>query len=138
MATFSGEVKAPALLVLDSPSQWSAALAKLSGQRVRVEIKRLMPKRSLDANAYLWVCYTILSEWCGHEPEELHEVLKAKFLTPHPDSLPSGVTLDFYPSTRDLDSGEMAAYTDKVRKFAAENGVDIPSPDEWRAAGGYR
>jgi hypothetical protein len=138
VATFSGEVKAPALLVFDSPSQWSARLAKLAGKRVRVEIKQAFPKRSLAANDYLWVLYTDLADWSGYEPDDFHEYFKEHRLPKREGTLPSGVKIEMRGSTTDCDSKEMLEYTDYIRNWAALNGHYLPSPDEWRQMGGHK
>ena len=131
MADFGGSVTAQGVLVLDDQARWRAQLAKWAGKRVRLSVTRRHSGRSVQANAYLWgVCYAVIAEWSGHDADEIHEALKEKFLVPHADSLPSGQTLSVRPSTASLDSKAFAEYVEHVRRWASEQGLYIPSPDD--------
>jgi hypothetical protein len=128
---FSGQITPLGRLVLDDEPRWRAQLAKWKERRVSVVISVRRQGRSVKANAYLWgVVYATIAEWSGHEADEIHEALKVKFLTPHPESLPNGFALEMRPSTASLDSKAFAEYVDKVRRWAAECGLYIPSPDD--------
>lgn len=103
------------------------------GWEVEVTVHRLQATRSLDANRYYWaVVIQLLSEHLGYTPDEMHDVLKMKFL---PKRLAlcdgNGVVLDEYVvggSTRDLSVEEFAAYIDEIQQWAREV-LDLIIPD---------
>ena len=122
---FRGQVIESAF-VPDDRSRWSWLLAKLEGKRAMVTVGRETQRRSLRANAYLWVINTILSEHTGHTPDEIHYALKCKIFG-HEDTQLGPVPKR---RTRDLDSVEFADYVTRVKVEAAALGCDIPDPEE--------
>jgi len=85
----------------------------------------------MSQNRYYWgVVLATLSEWCGHEPEELHDYLKRYHLDPVRREFPTGLSMRIVPSTTNLAVEEFSGYVDKVVQWAAEQGVNVPSPDE--------
>lgn len=104
-----------------------------------VRIERAHATRSLQANAFYWgVVVELLAEHTGYTPDEIHEVLKAKFLPKRlavcdgngeiRDELVIGGT------TTTLDNVEFSDYISRIRQWAVEDlGVVIPDPDpNWR------
>lgn len=55
-------------------------LAPLEGKRVVVTIEKQKSSRSLQQNKLYWVYIDILSKELGHSKEEMHELVKYKFL----------------------------------------------------------
>jgi len=103
----------------------------MEGKRVRVSIKREQHGRTLSANRYYWgVVLATLAEWSGHDPEELHEFMQQCHLGWRSRELPSGLGYSVRPSTASLTVEEFARYVDNVVKWAAEQGVYVPSPEE--------
>ena len=132
-ALFRGIVKA-GLFCPDDIVKHRGWLAKVEGRRVIESIKRENTARTMSQNRYYWgVVLATLSEWSGHEPEELHDYLKQKFLTPSDDELPNGTVIRVYPSTTTLTIEEFGAYVDRVVRWAADQGVYVPSADEVNA-----
>jgi hypothetical protein len=87
--------------------------------------------RSGQANKYLWaVVYGALAEWSGHETEEIHEAMKARFLFPRMVTMPDGSTTEIAGSTAALNSLEFGEYVDRIIRYAAECGVVVPAPGE--------
>lgn len=115
----------------DEAPQFAARLAHLEGRRVRVSVKRERVARTLSANRYYFgVVLATLAEWSGHDPEELHEFMKQSHLGWRSRELPSGLGYSVRPSTATLTVEEFARYVDNVVKWAAEQGVYVPSPEE--------
>ena len=82
------------------------------------------PDRSKQQNRYYWgVVLHLLSEHTGHDPEELHEHFLIE-LAPTVDGLKQSLR------TSDMDTAQMTDYIDKIRNFAAREGVVIPEPNE--------
>jgi hypothetical protein len=68
------------------PKQFKEYLAQLennqpNGQPVNVIVEKWKDQRTLSQNRYYWgVVLKIISDDTGHEPEELHEFFKKKFI----------------------------------------------------------
>lgn len=88
-------------------------------------IKEKIP-RTLKANAYYWVAVVgIPAQHFGYSVEEMHEALKWLFLRKFEEGKPETVR-----STTELSTVEFSEYVEKCRKWAAEEGLVIPDPDE--------
>lgn len=124
---------------IKAEARWLSGLARLLGKadsvRVTLHLEREKPRRSLQANAYLWaVAYPVLLEGlrqialdAGEEcpvrsVEHLHEVCKATFLAPV--SVAPGLV--DRPTTTTLSTAEFAAYVNKLVGYGAERGIWIP------------
>ena len=83
--------------------------------------------RSNPQNRWYWgVCIDLISEHTGFTPEEVHEILKHKFLTPK-----SLMGEQIYPSTTSLTTVEFKNYMEKIQRWASmELSVVIPDPNE--------
>lgn len=110
--------------------------AQLRDGHYELYVQRLRAARSQQANRYYWgVVIKALCDHTGYTPDELHEVLKQKFL-PKSLALLDGngdVKGEFVMggSTAKLKVDEFHAYLEQVRRFAAEElGVYTPDPGE--------
>ena len=103
-------------------------LASLEGQRVEAIVRKKRKQRSTQQNKYYWsVIIGILADFCGYDPEGMHEALKEKFLGSERDSH----GLKKIRSTTDLTTDEFISYTNQVVIWAAQNlSVYIPGPNE--------
>lgn len=77
----------PALYVIDSPDRRVRCAKRiealpLDGQIWEIRISPWEPKRSVEANRRLWALHKLAAEATGHSVDELHEMMKWKFL-PH-------------------------------------------------------
>ncbi len=121
---FAGHVER-GKLVLDAPAKYLVHLSKLEGKRVEIVVRRMRSQRSLQQNAFYWgVIIEILAAHFGYEPQEMHEALKFKFLRIHENELPT------VRSTTKLSTKEFGEYVDRVIRWAAQNNVYIPLPNE--------
>jgi ribosomal protein L39E len=90
----------------------------------RVELKEDRDNRSNNQNRYYWaVVIKTLSDETGFTPEEMHEVLKRKFLK-YNKVLPNGEQVGITMSTTDLDTKEFEEYMEQIRRFAIQE-LDI-------------
>lgn len=89
------------------------------------------PLRSTNQNSYMWgVCIKILSDSTGFSKEEMHDILKHKFLTVEKQTK-SGQVLQVTRSTASLNTSEMEEYLARIRQWAAEYlDCNIPEPNE--------
>lgn len=97
----------------------------------QVEIKENRNQRSINENSYYWgVVVAILSDYTGDRPEEMHEILKAKFLRRQVNF--GGEELILIKSTASLNTKEFEEYLESIRIFAiTELDVKIPLPNEY-------
>jgi hypothetical protein len=103
---------------------------------VEIEVTQRRASRSLEQNAYYWgVVVQMLSDHTGYTPDELHDVLKMKFI---PKRLAvcdgNGEVRDEFVlggSTRKLNTLEFGEYLEQIRQWAAETlDVIIPDPNQ--------
>lgn len=92
-------------------------------------------QRSTPQNKYYWsVVVGLLSEHTGFTREEMHEVLKRKFLSEIkmlPLKNKTWQEAEYSRSSTDLDTKSFEEFLCQVRVWAsAELGVWIPSPNE--------
>lgn len=94
-----------------------------------IKKQSLESPRSNQQNRYLWgVVYEILSEELGYTIDDLHEIMKSRFLNKpmrlwgEEDTIPR--------STTELNTVEMEKYLEDIRMLAAMNGINIPEPNE--------
>lgn len=115
----------------DLPSKFLVHLSKLEGKRIELVLRQEKSKRSLSQNSYMWgVVYEILSEHTGYTPDEIHAIMKFKFLR-----IMDERNNEYVRSTTKLNTAEMESYLDKIKKWAAQDlGVFIPDPGEVEAA----
>lgn len=115
----------------DLPYKYLVRLSQLEGKRVEVVLRQEKSKRSDQQNKYMWgVVYEILSDKTGYTPEEIHAIMKFKFLR-----IMDERNNEYVRSTTKLNTAEMEIYLDKIKKWAAQDlGVFIPDPNEVEAA----
>lgn len=112
----------------DDRNKFHKYIQSLSGQRVEVIIRKPKTKRSdLQNNFYWGVVIELLSKELGYDQEELHEILKYKFLKKN--SALNG--MEYVKSTAKLTTGEFEEYLDKIKRWSAEFlNIVIPNPNE--------
>lgn len=106
---------------------------------VTLTVEQATAARSPQANAYYWgVVVKALSSHTGYSPDEIHEILKVKFL-PKDVALLRGnghLIAEFVigGSTTQLGVSEFFEYVEQIRQWAFEAlDVDIPPPNPaWR------
>jgi len=94
-----------------------------------LHLKKKSRLRSNQQNRYLRALYTIVSGDTGWEVEEIHAHMGQEFLLI--EKKISDRIVRFVRSTASLDTKEMTEFIEKVRKFWAEEGILLPSPDDW-------
>ncbi len=106
-------------------------LWRFDGRKVQVRFEPPKRTRSTRQNSYLWgVCYSMIANETGHDPEEVHKWMSLKFL-PRQFITIAGEEQEVTKSTTGLDTREFEIYTERVRAFAAQElGLNIPLPNE--------
>lgn len=125
----AGEMRNGRLKIIRFP-----ALDGLKDGPVDITVTRKRATRSAQANAYWWgVVLAALSEHTGYTRDEIHEIVKAKFL---PRQLAvcdgNGEVIGEYViggTTTRLTTVEFGELIERVRVWAAEElGCEIPEP----------
>ena len=123
-------------LKLRNTERVSRELKAWRDTEVSITIEKKRATRSLAQNALYWGVYVeLLSEHTGYIPDEIHALLKAKFI---PKKLAvcdgNGEVRDEFViggSTRKLNKLEFGEFLRAIQIWAAEElGVVIPDPDE--------
>lgn len=105
------------------------------GAEVEIEVSQRRATRSVQSNRWYWgVIVQLISEHTGYTPDELHDVLKMKFI---PKRLAicndNGEVVDEFVvggSTRKMNSRDFSEYCENIRRWAAETlDIVIPDPD---------
>ena len=113
-------------LLLDNPTKYQQYIDSLSGHRVEIVVRKQKAKRSENQSRYYWgVVIELLSKELGYDQDEMHEILKYKFLQSNAMGLP------YVKSTTKLSTGEFEEYLSKIKRWAAEFlHIVIPDPNE--------
>lgn len=101
----------------------------------RVEVSRIVGKRTSQQNRYLWkIVYPILRAalnaegWGFSDNEELHEYLKMLYAGKKVLNVVTGEYVVLPGSTRKMDKEQFSAYIDKLKELAQFLDVVIPDP----------
>jgi len=115
---------------LDDKSKLFATLKGLKGKQ-NIKIQKHRNKRSDKQNKYYWgVVIAYISNETGFTDEEVHELLKFKFLQTSKVSR-QGSMETFIQSTTELDTLEAEEYLYKIRIWALNFlNLQIPLPNE--------
>lgn len=110
-------------------------LAEAKNGTYRVEITRVLSKRTNAQNRYLWkIVYPILRAglnaegWDFSDEEELHEYLKMLYAGKKVLNIVTGEYVVLPGSTRKMDTTQFSAYIDKLKEVAECVHVTIPDP----------
>lgn len=116
-------------LVLDKAEQFQAHLRSFPNEkRVEVTVEKITHKRTNQQNKYYWsVVVKEIAQHTGHDPEQVHELLKQLWSPKWHFALNVPVPT----STTRLDVIAFVEYTEKCRLWANEFlGLNIPLPNE--------
>lgn len=101
-------------------------LSKLVGQHAVVEIKKVLPKRSLKQNAYLHLTFGIFALETGYDTQEAKTLYK-RVVNPNLYVYEKNGN-KFLRSSTKLTTEQMTSSIDRWRKYAGEQGIEIPTP----------
>lgn len=123
-------------LVIDFSNQEDKArlfhvLKNLSGKH-SISIEKFRDGRSPNQNRYYWgIIVNGLASEFGYFRDEIHQLLRQKFLGYTRENPVTGKTEHFVRSTTDLSTEEMEEYLEAVRVWAlSEFSVYLPLPNE--------
>lgn len=106
-------------------------LKAFKGKRVEITIEKLKSKRSIQQNRYYWLLVGILSKEIGYDKNELHEIIKFKFLRDEKVFEKTGEIFEYIKSTTELNKTDFADFTTDLIRWSSETfGVVLPLPGE--------
>lgn len=106
-------------------------LQQFDGKKIILTIAKIKSIRSLQQNKYWWACVTILSNELGYTKEEMHEILKFKFLKREKVLEITGEVFEYIESTTKLSKSEFADISSEMIRWAAQSfNIVLPIPNE--------
>lgn len=93
-----------------------------------VEITKHKKSRSVAANRLMWMWLNLIAKETGNEPEDLHHLLKVKFLGTE-TKIFMGSEIERPKSTTKLNTKEFTNYLDKIETLAMSIGITLPHPE---------
>jgi hypothetical protein len=125
-------------LEIRNRKRFAGDLGRMRDGEVLITVSRKHATRSVQANRYYWgVVVELLSEHTGYTPDEIHEVLKAKFI-PKKLAVSDGngeIKGEFVigGTTTEMNKLEFGEFITNIRQWAADElDVVIPDPDNGR------
>ena len=96
--------------------------------KFKIELKRILPNRSISLNSYLHVCISLFSIEFGYNLEESKTLLKRKcsFMIYEKNGL------KFLKKTRELNNQECSEFVEFIRNYAAQHDLYIPTSEEYK------
>ena len=129
---FDGTIR-DSKLFHDKGEKFKQYLAGLNGKRVQVTVEKIKHSRTLQQNKYYWsVVVKLIAQHTGHDPEQIHELLKQMFSPKWHIATGNEIGSEGIPtSTTRLDTLEFVEYSEKCRVWANDFlGLNIPLPGE--------
>lgn len=126
---FNGYVKKGQMFIRNR-TDFDHFIKRFEGKDIEIVIQKKRNVRSLQQNKLWWLYVTILSEELGYEKDEMHDILKFKFLKRERVVEKTGEIIPYLESTTRLTRTEFADVVDAVIRWAAEMNVILPSPNE--------
>ena len=97
---------------------------KLLDGKKRFELKAIHPKRSLSQNSYLHVLFSIYGLEVGTTIDETKDDIKRELKYTYIKN-----DKEYLKKTSNMDSKELTIFIDKFRRFAANDGINLPDPN---------
>ena len=96
--------------------------------KFKVELKRILPNRSISLNSYLHVCISLFSIEFGYTLEESKTLLKRKcsFMIYEKNGL------KFLKKTSTLNNKECSEFVEFIRNYAGKQNLYIPDAEEYK------
>lgn len=117
-------------LILDNSRWFRTCLLKYDDtDKLRIIIEKERGTRSQKQNRYYWGCVLEdIAQYMGEQPEDLHEIFKAKFLKRK--RMWRGAEQTILASTTKMNSDEFGEYIERCIQEGAELGVVVRKADK--------
>ena len=118
-------------LDLSNPTELKKAetyFSKLAESKEKIELKKLIQKRSLNLNSYLHVVITLFAIEYGYTLDEAKTLLKREcgFM------VYENKGTKFLKKTSKLDNMECSKFVEWIRNYASQQGLYIPDAEEYK------
>lgn len=118
-------------LIFDNQKAIRDYLASVEGKSLIVQIDRETGVRSMNQNSYLFgVVYRTIASETGHTEQEIHEIMKRKFL-PAQFIAWKGQPIRMPGSTTRLNKIEFSDFVERIRAEVSVMGIIIPEADKY-------
>jgi hypothetical protein len=111
----------PITIVIDGPAKRERAVQWLSripvDEVMELTLKAYKPTRSQQQSRRYWFLVDKIAEYTGHDPADLHEMLKVRFLGTEEREL-NGEKITTVKSSAKLRVNEFKDYSDRVESWA--------------------
>jgi hypothetical protein len=116
-------------LKLEQRREFDLYCCRLEGKAVDLVLEKHKTTRSNQQSRYLnGVVYKIIADELGYSRDQVHDLLRYKFLRKEDGRTPGLYTIT---STAKLSKDEFSEYIEEIKKFSMEFlNCYIPSPDE--------
>ena len=101
-------------------------LESFEGKRVEVKIGVKKSQRSTQQNSFWWALITILAKELGYSKDEMHEILKMKFLKRERVHEETGEIIEYLGSTAKLNKSEFSDLVSNLQQWASELNILLP------------
>lgn len=99
--------------------------------KIVLTIEKKKIKRSAEQNKYYWLCIGILSKELGYDKDEMHSIVKYKFLKSEIVCQKTGEVLEYIKSTAKLNKVEFIEFVDDMIRWASDIfGIILPYPHQ--------
>ena len=123
------------MIKCDKDKQTLISYLKELGNDYLVDVKKQRNTRSNMQNSYYWKCIVQgLAEELGYFPDEMHDVLRAKFLSEYEmiSINDNQIALNKIGSTTALNTKAFEVYTEQIRVWAITDlGIRLMLPNEY-------
>lgn len=101
---------------------------KLLNQRCKIEIKKIIPNRSISLNSFLHVCISLFAIEYGYSLDEAKTLLKRKcsFMIYEKNGI------KFLKKTSKLNNKQCSEFVEFIRNYASKQGLYIPDAEEYK------
>ena len=106
-----------------------ANMQKFEGCHGQVVIKKKWSKRSLNQNSLYWIWIDVIAQTFGYTSEEMHVVIKG-LLGFKKEVIIKGKRYRIPRSTTSYSKGEMVDYMFEVERWANQEGITLPHPED--------
>lgn len=98
-----------------------------------VAVKPFKDSRSKSQNRLYWMWIPYLADYCGYTNNQMHRVLKVKFIGTNKEII-DGVEIVEPKSSRKLKVKEFTNYLREIEALAIDYGITLPHPDIYNYA----
>lgn len=104
-------------------------LKYFEGKRIECKIQK-KSKRSIQQNRWYWMCVDIISKHLGYSKDEMHEIIKFKFLKREKINEQTGEIFEYIKSTTLLNKDEFCEFMDNLIEWSGGIfGISLPMPE---------